>query len=384
MNIYMDYASTSIQKPPAVMKAMAEIISSNHYGNPSRGAHQYSMNAQRVVNKVKEQILQLLNASSDTYDVLFTQNATTALNMVIKGCVKAQQHVLTSDWEHNAVLRPLYELEQSKNILLNFLESATLTGMFDYQQCDQFIRQKSPDWLILNHASNVTGNCLNLEAIKQMAYQAGVPIILDSSQTFGTVPIDFSDKIITALAFTGHKSLYGPMGIGGLVIKKDIEMYPLISGGDGLEPFAKVMPQHQEAGTLNVPGIAGLGGALECFDNKGESVAKKQLSLREKTIYFRHALEKINGLTLYGEVEEQTVGVISCNIHDIPSAVVGDILATDYNISVRTGFHCAPLIHGCLNTTSQGTLRFSIGAATTYEEIDYVINRMKELGREIR
>lgn len=371
MSIYMDNAATTAQKPAVVSDSIKKILQGD-YGNSSRGAHGYSLASYHVAENARNQIKELFQAS-EQYEVAFTNNATVALNEVLKGMIHPGDHVITTSWEHNSVLRPLYQLE-AQGVLLDIISSEPISGRLNY---DEFLRKLRPTtrMVICNHASNVTGNLLDLARIKEFCVQHNLFLIIDASQTAGAVPIDLSDGKISALCFTGHKSLYGPQGTGGVCIKKDVSIEPILTGGDGMQSFSKVQPQVLptllEAGTLNIPGLAGLAASVEWLKSKDSNS-----NLGE---YFYQEAKKITGLTTYGDFSAPRVDVFSINLRDAESAIVSDLLWEEFKIATRPGYHCAPLMHEALNTADRGTVRISFSCFTTKKEVDHVLTALKNL-----
>jgi len=371
MGIYLDNAATTAQKPAVVAEAMTEILT-GEYGNPSRGAHGYSLAGFRVAEKARNQVKDLFNADR-RYEVAFTNNATVSLNEVLKGLIQAGDHVLTTSWEHNSVLRPLYQLE-TQGASFDVISSEAVTGRLNYQEFIEKVRPETKA-VICNHASNVTGNLLNLEWVKHFCAEHELYLIIDASQTAGVVPIDLSDGKIAALCFTGHKSLYGPQGTGGACLLRDLPIEPVITGGDGMQSFSKVQPKELptllEAGTLNIPGIAGLTASIQWLMGKDSS--------EKLGVYFYQELQKIAGLTIYGDFTGPRVDVFSINIKDAESAIVSDLLWEEYQIATRPGYHCAPLMHEALGTADRGTVRLSFSSFTTKAEVDTVLAALQSL-----
>lgn len=365
---YFDNAATTAQKPAAVAKAVFEALTAGDIGNPSRGAHGYSLKAYGIVLDAKEKI-QTLFHSRDLYDVAFTPNSTTALNMVLKGLIRPGDGVLTTAWEHNAVLRPLYQLEAS-GAELAVIPAVSPTGALAYDKMEALLTPRTK-WFVCTHASNVTGNVVDLNRIKAFCQRHGLELIVDVSQTAGAYEIDLSDGVVTAACFTGHKSLYGPVGTGGIVIRRGVEVLPFITGGDGVHTFERmqpdVVPAVFEAGTANVAGIAGLSAAVDLILKKGipEIMAYQEDLARA----FLPAVKAIPGLRLYGDFSGPRVGVYSLNVGDAESAVVSDILWETYQMATRPAYHCAPLMHQALGTAVQGTARFSFSQFTTADDV---------------
>ncbi|MGM0216362.1 aminotransferase class V-fold PLP-dependent enzyme [Enterococcus sp. AZ109] len=374
MSFYFDNGATTIHKPKVVAEKVAEVLSANSYGNPSRGAHLYSLQAYQVVADARESLKKLFQAT-DKYEVAFTNNATVALNEVLKGVIQPGDHVLTTSWEHNSVLRPLYQLAEA-GATLDFVSSDAVTGRLNYLEFEEKLRPETKV-VVCNHASNVTGNVLDLDWVKAFCRRYDLLLILDISQTAGVLPIDLSDEKIAAVCFTGHKSLYGPQGTGGVCVRKDVDIEPVLTGGDGMRSFSKTQPKELptllEAGTVNVPGIAGLGAAVEWGM---ENPVSGQEELGQ---YFVEQLNEMPEVTLYGDFEGARVNVFSLNIADADSALVSDLLWADYEIATRPGYHCAPLMHEALGTAERGTVRFSFSRFTTQEEVDQVLRALRAL-----
>lgn len=371
MSIYLDNAATTAQKPAVVAEAMTTILT-GEYGNPSRGAHGYSLAGYRVAEKARNQLKELFKADK-RYEVAFTNNATVALNEVLKGLIQTGDHVITTAWEHNSVLRPLYQLEAA-GASFDVVSSEVLTGRLNYQEFAEKLRPETKA-VICNHASNVTGNLLDLEWVKTFCAEHKLYLIIDVSQTAGVVPIDLSDGKIAAACFTGHKSLYGPQGTGGVCLLKDLPLEPVLTGGDGMQSFSKVQPKELptllEAGTLNIPGLAGLAASVQWVKEKAEKATLGD--------YFYQELKKIDGLTIYGDFSGPRVDVFSINIKAAESAIVSDLLWEEFEIATRPGYHCAPLMHEALGTADRGTVRLSFSSFTTKAEVDTVLAALQNL-----
>lgn len=371
MGIYMDNAATTAQKPADVAEVMTKILQ-GVYGNPSRGAHGYSLAGFRVAEEAREQVKKLFQADQ-RYEAAFTNNATVALNEVLKGLIQAGDHVITTDWEHNSVLRPLYQLEK-QGASFDVVSSEAVAGRLNYGEFVEYLRPETKA-VICNHASNVTGNLLDLEWVKDFCEKHQLYLIIDASQTAGVVPIDLSDGKISAVCFTGHKSLYGPQGTGGVCLRKNLPIEPVLTGGDGMQSFSKVQPKELptllEAGTLNIPGLAGLTASIQWLQAKE---ARPELGE-----YFYQGLEEIAGLTIYGDFTGARVDVFSINIKDAESAIVSDLLWEEFSIATRPGYHCAPLMHNALGTADRGTVRISFSNFTTKAEVDEVLAALRNL-----
>lgn len=385
MPIYFDNAATTAKKPDAVAEIVYQTLLSGEYGNPARGSHDFSLNSFRSVSGVRNQIKDLLSAPAH-YEVVFTNNASTSLNMMIKGLIKEGDHVITTSWEHNAVLRPLYQLVENQNVSLDIIMSEPITGKLDVSAIEEKITDKTTT-IVVTHASNVTGNVIDLEEIKLIAHKYKLKLIVDGSQTMGQFPISLQDGMIDAFCFTGHKSLYGPTGTGGICLKKELEneLVPLLTGGDGMKSFSKTQPQELpvllEAGTMNVAGIRGLSAGIDYVNELGvEKIHEHVVTLCN---HFISGIKEIANVEIYGDLDQKRCGVVSFNLKGVDSATVSDCLWEDYAIAIRPGYHCAPLMHETLGTKSQGTLRFSFSSFNTLEEVDIAINAINELSKEV-
>lgn len=385
MSIYFDNGATTINKPKQVAQTVYETMISGEYGNPGRGSHDFSLNSFREVNGVRKKIKCLLNAS-ENYEVAFTNNSTTSLNMIIKGLVKSKEHVITTCWEHNAVLRPLYQLAE-EGVTFDCLTGNQVTGRLDLDRLEELIKPNTST-VVVTHGSNVTGNVIDLEKVGRFCQKNNLLLIVDASQTMGQFSISLENEAVDALCFTGHKSLYGPTGTGGVCLKKDLatRMTPLISGGDGMQSFSKIQPQELpvllEAGTLDVAGIRGLGSGIDYVNQIGV----KQINLHV-TDLARQLVEGVKNnslIQLYGYQDIARTGVISLNFKGIDSALVSDSLWEEYEIAIRAGYHCAPLMHETLGTKNQGTLRFSFSSLNTKKEVEVAINALNELSQEVQ
>lgn len=374
--IYLDNAATTLHKPEEVMKAVDDAM--RHMGNPGRGAHDPSLNAARMVYETREQLAELFHAESADC-VSFTANSTMSLNTVIQGLLKQGDHVITTALEHNSVLRPLY-LMQEKGVELTIIP-ADVKGNIRYEDFERAIKNNTRA-VICTHASNLTGNMIDLEKTGKICSAHGLLFIVDASQSAGVYPINMKRMNIDALCFTGHKSLMGPQGTGGICIRKGLSIRPLVVGGSGVDSYSGTHPQSMpaalEAGTLNTHGIAGLNAALKYLNAQGlDRLREKELELMWK---FYKAVTTIPGVKVYGDFDTlQRVPIVTLNIHDYDSGEVADELLTVYGIHVRAGAHCAPLMHEALGTREQGAVRFSFSHMNTEHETDVAIGAVKEI-----
>ena len=377
--IYFDNAATSLQKPEAVIEAVAEAMKS--LGNASRGAHSAALGSNRMVYETRELIAELFHID-DPSRIAFTMNATESLNIAIAGIFRPEDHVITTVMEHNSVLRPLYRMEES-GTELSFLQ-ADKKGNISYEELENAIRSNTRA-VICTHASNLTGNVLDLEKIGEICKKHRLLFLVDASQTAGIIPIDVQKMKISVLCFTGHKGLLGPQGTGGIYVAPEINIRPLVVGGSGVQSYLKTqpdeMPARLEAGTLNAHGIAGLHAAVSYIIEKGvEQIYQEE---HEKTDYFYRMIRSIPDIHIYGDPEaELHAPIIALNIGDYDSAQVADELMETYGIATRAGAHCAPLMHQALGTQKQGAVRFSFSHFNTRKELDAGIQALRELAEE--
>lgn len=377
--IYFDNAATSLQKPEAVIEAVTEAMKS--LGNASRGAHSAALGSNRMVYETRELLAELFHID-DPSRIAFTMNATESLNIAIAGIFRPEDHVITTVMEHNSVLRPLYRMEES-GTELSFLQ-ADKKGNISYEELENAIRSNTRA-VICTHASNLTGNVLDLEKIGEICKKHRLLFLVDASQTAGIIPIDVQKMKISVLCFTGHKGLLGPQGTGGIYVAPEINIRPLVVGGSGVQSYLRTqpdeMPARLEAGTLNAHGIAGLHAAVSYIIEKGvEQIYQEE---HEKTDYFYRMIRSIPDIHIYGDPEaELHAPIIALNIGDYDSAQVADELMENYGIATRAGAHCAPLMHQALGTQKQGAVRFSFSQFNTRKELDAGIQALRELAEE--
>ena len=333
--------------------------------------------------EARDALTTLFNAPSPDR-VVFTKNATEAINLLLFGFLNPADHVIVSSMEHNAVMRPLRELE-SRGVRLSVIP-CDACGRLDP---DWVKRAICPDTrlILIMHASNVTGALLPIAEVAAIAREAGVRFAVDAAQTAGVCPIDMQALGIDFLAFTGHKSLGGPQGTGGLALGVDINLRPLIFGGTGSASESEIqpdfLPDKLESGTLNAVGIAGLGAALAALTDFGVA---NVLAHEQKLIgLFRDGLREIPDMEVYGPSNpREAVGVLSLNIGDLPCEEVGVRLERDFGILTRTGLHCAPAAHRTIGTFGRGTVRFSVSRFTTEDDIRAALAAVAELARSCR
>ena len=374
--IYLDSSATSFLKPPQVAEAVFR--SFNTIGNAGRGAHAPTLNASRLIYDTREKLAALFG-TPDPSRIAFTCNATEALNIAIHGAIHPGEHVITTACEHNSVLRPLY-LKEKEGTELTIIP-ADKKGRIRYDLLESSVKSNTSA-IVLTHASNLSGNVTDLAFVSNFAKKHGLLLIVDASQTAGSLPINVVKMGIDILCFTGHKGLFGPQGTGGLYVREGLTLSPLKSGGSGIHSFDRHhptdMPTALEAGTLNGHGIAGLNAGLDYILSTGvKNIHAKEISLARR---FANGISDISDLKLYGDIDAPLrTPIISLNIGNMSSASVSDILWEDYEICVRAGAHCAPLMHKTFGTEKQGAVRFSFSCFNTEAEIDTAIQAMHEI-----
>ena len=377
--IYLDNASTTFPKAPNVASAMADYIT-NCGININRGSYSLAYDVEDIIYTTRQRLHTLFNGHDPSH-VIFTQNVTMSLNMVIKGLLKAGDHVLVSSMEHNAVMRPLTQL-LDEGITFDTIPCDS-TGSIQMDSIEPLIRPNTVA-LIINHASNVCGTIQPLKSIGQICKAHNLQFIVDAAQTAGVIPIDVKACHIDALCFTGHKGLLGPQGIGGIILTKEMAqtLTPLIAGGTGSFSHLETMPTHMpdafEAGTLNLPGIIGLNEGLDYIESQGmENIHNHELVLTQS---FLEGLQSIDGINIVGKqnIQDRTA-VISITIDGMDPANIAYELESTYHIMTRVGLHCAPRAHQTLGTYPEGTVRFSFGYANTHKDVESALSALNTI-----
>ena len=376
--IYLDNAATTIRKPPQVVDAVVRAMSS--FGNSARGTHEGALTASRTIYDARCKAAALFGCPRADH-VAFTANSTEALNIAINGLIRAGDHVISTDLEHNSVLRPLYRLREERDVSLDFVP-ADPHGNLDYADFERLLRPNTRA-IVCTHASNLTGNAVDLACVGEIAQRRGVLFVVDASQSAGVLPLDMERMHIDVLCFTGHKSLMGPQGTGGLCLRGDPDIHPWKVGGTGVQTYSERQPEQLpvrlEAGTLNGHGIAGLNAALDFIAETGiEAIHAHETALMRR---FYEGVRGIPGVTVYGDFTRERTAVVSLNLGDHDSGEVADALAEDYGIATRSGAPCAPRLHRALGTEEQGAVRFSFGWYNTTEEADAAVRAIQELAR---
>ncbi len=374
--IYLDNAATTMKKPDCVVQAVTEALCS--VGNSGRGVHGASLDASRIVYETRRLTAELFG-SDVPEQAAFTMNATQALNTALPGLLSPGDHVITTAAEHNSVLRPLYLLEK-QGVELTVLP-CDRKGRWSLKQLEESIKGNTRA-AVISHGSNLTGNLYDIQTAGEITGKKGVLLIVDAAQTAGIFPINIKEMDIDVLCFTGHKSLLGPQGTGGLIVRPGLQVRPLLSGGSGIQTYSRehpsVMPAALEAGTLNVHGLAGLRASLQFIRKQGlKSLREKELDLMWE---FYERVSKNPSVMVYGDFSErERCPIVSLNIGGYDSAKVADVLMEEYRIAVRAGGHCAPLMHRSLGTQEQGAVRFSFSHMNTMEEVITAAEAVREL-----
>ncbi|MBQ6385016.1 MAG: aminotransferase class V-fold PLP-dependent enzyme [Lachnospiraceae bacterium] len=377
--IYFDNAATTLRKPREVPEAVLRAMDS--LGNAGRGVNEASLGAARIIFDARVKLADFFNAGNPK-NIAFTANSTESLNIAIKGLIRPGDHVVTTALEHNSVLRPLYEMEAAGAELT--IVPADREGNFSIEDLEKSVRKETRA-IVCTHASNLTGNLVDIGKIGEIAREKGCLFIVDASQTAGVIPIDMQAMKIDVLCFTGHKSLLGPQGTGGLAVREGLEIRPLLSGGSGVQTYSKThpkeMPTALEAGTLNGHGIAGLSAALDYIEKTGmDQIRRKEIQLAKR---FHDGVSGIPNIRIYGDFSSwDRCPIVTINLGDYDSSEVSDELFESYGISTRSGGHCAPLMHAALGTVEQGAVRFSFSHFNTEEEVDEAVRALLELTEE--
>lgn len=378
LNLYFDNAATTYPKPEKVYNAAEETLRKT-WGNPGRSGHTRTLDADRLVYRVRESIARLFNAP-DPSAIVFTLNATDALNMAIKGVLEPGDHVIFTAMEHNSVLRPLGAMRRC-SIIETTMAPCSPEGFPDLDFLAGAFKSRTR-LLVVNHASNVCGAVAPLQDMIEMAHSNGALVLVDAAQSAGILPVDVTANSLDMLAFAGHKGLMGPPGTGGLFVRPGLNIKPWREGGTGSfsekDQHPESMPERLEAGTLNIPGLAGLLQGIDFIRQTGlEKIRKYERALLE---HLRQNLSTIPGVSLFGPSDiSRSVAVLSFTLSGADCGEVGGILESNYNILCRTGLHCAPHAHRTIGTFPRGTVRISPGFFTRDQDIDYLTGALAEV-----
>ena len=378
---YFDNSATSNPKPKAVLEKVQEALISFN-GNPGRSGYKKAVEIDRAIYNVRVKIAEFFNIK-DPLKIAFTSNASESLNFAVKGAGLSDCHIISSVLEHNSVLRPLHYLRDEKNVSLSFVSPHKDSEDF-LKEIKSLINEKTKA-VVLNHISNVTGYIADIEAVGKLCREKNLLFIVDASQSAGFLKIDVEKFNIDILCFTGHKSLFGIQGTGGIYVREGISLNPLLEGGTGsfskLPRQPKKMPELLECGTLNTPGILSLGAGIDFINSVGlENIKNHEYALTKR---FIDKISEIKNITIYGYKDIFRGAVVSLNIKNISSSDLSAVLDEEFNICTRSGFHCAPLAHKFYDTYETGMVRFSFGYFNTAEEIDYAAEALKEICSEL-
>lgn len=381
--IYLDNAATSNPKPDSVAESMVYFVN-NGCANPGRGAYSLANEAARLIFEARERVQGFFNGGIKSH-VVFTANITESLNLVLKGILSAGDEVIVSSMEHNSMMRPLRELE-ALEVVVKVVPCDPDTGQID---CVDIRAAISPatKLIAINHGSNIIGTVQPIEEIGKICYNEGILFLVDSAQTAGVLPIDMQKANIDFLAFTGHKSLLGPMGIGGLVLSEKAQrngIKPLKTGGTGsnseFETQPNLFPDSLESGTPNLPGIAGLNAGIAWLQQLG--VDRVRVHEQGLTAYLLERLATIPNVKLFGtrNASEQ-VGVISFSVEGKDIGELADQLESEYGVCCRAGLHCSPAAHKTMGTFPEGTIRLSLGVFTTKSQLESALEAIRALAQ---
>ena len=378
---YFDNSATSNPKPKAVLEKVQEALISFN-GNPGRSGYKKAVEIDRAIYNVRVKTAEFFNIKNPL-KIAFTSNASESLNFAVKGAELSDCHIISSVLEHNSVLRPLHYLRDEKNVSLSFVSPHKDSEDF-LKEIKSLINEKTKA-IVLNHISNVTGYIADIEAVGKLCKEKNLLFIVDASQSAGFLKIDVEKFNIDILCFTGHKSLFGIQGTGGIYVREGISLNPLLEGGTG--SFSKLprqpdrMPELLECGTLNTPGILSLGAGIDFINSVGlENIKNHEYNLTKR---FIDKISEIENITIYGYKDIFRGAVVSLNIKNISSSDLSSVLDEEFNICTRSGFHCAPLAHKFYDTYETGMVRFSFGYFNTAEEIDYAAEALKEICSEL-
>jgi len=383
--IYFDNAATTWPKPPAVAEAMVHFLE-DVGANPGRAAHRRAVESGRIVYDAREAVAELFNAP-DPLRLIFGANVTEALNLALRGYLRPGDHVVTSSMEHNSVMRPLRALEH-QGVELTVV-GCSPEGFLDPADVEAAIRPHTV-MIALNHASNVVGTLLPVAEVGRIAREHDLLLLVDAAQTGGAYPVDVQAQRTDLLAFTGHKSLHGPMGTGGLIIGERVDvgrLRPLKRGGTGsnseLEEQPGFLPDMCESGTPNAVGLAGLRAGVRWVLERGiETIRAHEVTMTQRLI---DGLGAVDGVTVYGGLDaERQTATVSFNIAGMAASEAGLRLDEEHGIMCRVGLHCAPAAHKTIGTFPDGTIRFGLSAFNTLEEVEQAVEAVRQLAEEPR
>ncbi len=379
--IYFDNAATTLQKPPQVAEAVARALTS--FGGVGRGVHPASLAAGMAVYDARARVAELLGAPSAAR-VAFALNVTMALNTAIDGLLAPGEGAVTTAASHNSVLRPLFRARDERGC---WIEVAGIRpdASLDWESYKRALA-RGPKLVAVTHASNLTGDVYDVARMARMAHEAGALFVLDAAQSAGALPVDMSALGVDVLCFTGHKSLFGPQGTGGLCVADGVDIPPFVEGGSGVHSYderhPRFMPEALEAGTVNAHGLAGLAAGVAFLQDVGVEQAHAHVS-RLADVFEAGARDVPGVRILGGRGGVDRSGIVALNVGDADSAQVADRLAQEFDICVRAGAHCAPLMHRALGTERQGAVRFSFSWFNTAAEVEAAVQALASVAREL-
>ncbi|HET8656935.1 MAG TPA: aminotransferase class V-fold PLP-dependent enzyme [Longimicrobiaceae bacterium] len=379
--IFLDYAATAAVRPEPVVEAVAAYLR-DIGATPGRGGYGRAVEAGRVALRCRLALAAFLEIPGDPGRIVFQLNATHALNTALRGLLAPGDRVVRTEYDHNAVRRPLAALAERG--VVEAVVRGRPDGSVDLDELDALVAgagERPARLLVLPHVSNVLGSVLPVRAMVEIAHRHGALVLLDAAQSVGHLPVSVGELGVDLLAFSGHKGLLGPQGTGALWVREDVDVAPLLSGGTGADSLPPEMPasypDHLEAGTQNGPGIAGLLAGVEWLRERGvESQHGREVALKHE---LRRGLETIPGVRVRSPASPEGTGIVTITVDGVTSAEVARRLDRDFGILVRAGLHCAPDAHRVLGTLETGAVRFSIGWATTREEIGRAVEAVREL-----
>lgn len=379
--IYFDNAATTLQKPPQVAEAVARALTS--FGGVGRGVHPASLAAGMAVYDARARVAELLGAPSAAR-VAFALNVTMALNTAIDGLLAPGEGAVTTAASHNSVLRPLFRARDERGC---WIEVAGIRpdASLDWESYKRALA-RGPKLVVVTHASNLTGDVYDVARMARMAHEAGALFVLDAAQSAGALPVDMSALGVDVLCFTGHKSLFGPQGTGGLCVADGVDIPPFVEGGSGVHSYderhPRFMPEALEAGTVNAHGLAGLAAGVAFLQDVG--VGQVHAHVSRLADAFEAGARDIPGVRILGgHGGMDRSGIVALNVGDVDSAQVADRLAQEFDICVRAGAHCAPLMHTALGTEEQGAVRFSFSWFNTEAEVEAAVRALASVAREL-